>query len=93
MYNKIMLGKKHDIKQSEITPKELYMNRRQFISGATAVLTGLSSLELLLPSGADAGQRLKVERRGQYTLQEEQTSYKDAANYNNFKGKAALRIL
>ena len=84
VYNKIMMGKKHDIKPSEITPKELYMNRRQFIAGATAVLTGLSSLELLVPSRADSGQRLTVERRGQYTLQEEQTSYKDASNYNNF---------
>ncbi len=78
------MDKEHDIKPSEITPKELYMNRRQFIAVATAVLTGLSSLELLVPSVADAGQKLKVERRGQYTLQEEQTSYKDAANYNNF---------
>lgn len=84
VYNKSEMEKKSDIKSSEITPKELYMNRRQFIAGTTAALAGLGYFELLLPSGADSGQRLTVERRGQYTLQGEQTSYKDAANYNNF---------
>lgn len=78
------MGKRYDIKFSEITPKELYINRRKFIAGATAVLAELSSFELLFPSWADSGQRLNVERRGQYTLQEEQTSYKDAVSYNNF---------
>src|SRR3972149_3450107 len=79
-----MMYKGHDIKPSEITPKELYMNRRQFIAGATAVLAGLSSIELLFPASADSGQRLNIQKRGQYTLKEEQTSYKDAASYNNF---------
>lgn len=84
VYNKNKMGKKSDIRPSEITPKELYMNRRQFIAGTTAAIAGLGSFELLLPSGADSGQRLKVERRSQYTLQEEQTAYKYATGYNNF---------
>ena len=63
------MGKKSDIKSSEITPKDIYMNRRQFIAGTTAAIAGLASFEPSLSSGADSGQRLKVEKRGQYTLQ------------------------
>lgn len=84
IYNKNKMGKGSDIKPSEITPKELYMNRRQFIKGAAAAIAELASFELLLPPGADSGQRLETERHGQYTLQEDQTTYKDATGYNNF---------
>jgi len=52
-----MLFKKPDqIRSSEITPKQLYLNRRKFLAGAVAVgaatVTGLGVKELLTPSAA-----------------------------------------
>lgn len=72
------------IKSSEITDKQLYMNRRQFISAAAFAVTGLASSELLFQSDAQAGQKLPVAKRGDFSAMEEQTSFKDAAHYNNF---------
>lgn len=72
------------IKSSEITDKQLYMNRRQFISAAAFAVTGLASSELLFQSDAQAGQKLPVAKRGDFSAMEEQTSFKDATHYNNF---------
>ena len=72
------------IKRSEITDKQLYMNRRQFISAAAFAVTGLASSELLFQSDAQAGQKLPVAKRGDFSAMEEQTSFKDATHYNNF---------
>ena len=60
------------------------MNRRQFISAAAFAVTGLASSELLFQSDAQAGQKLPVAKRGDFSAMEEQTSFKDAAHYNNF---------
>ena len=35
----IRIAKRSDVKSSEITPKELYLNRRTFIAGAIAGTT------------------------------------------------------
>ena len=45
----MLIGKTNDIKSSEITPKDLYLNRRQFILAASA--TALSASAVL--SGLD----------------------------------------
>ena len=74
-----------DIKSSEITSKELYLNRRQFMAlASTLAVTGSAAGQLLFKPEAHAGEKLPVAKRGQYTTQERQTSFKNTANYNNF---------
>jgi sulfoxide reductase catalytic subunit YedY len=80
----MLIKRASDIPSSEITDKKLYMNRRQFISAAAFAVTGFASSELLFQSDAHAGQKLPVAKRGQFSIQEEQTSFKNAAHYNNF---------
>ena len=50
----MLIKKADDIRSSEITPKEIYLNRRKFLTGAAiagaAALTGLSARSLLSPS-------------------------------------------
>lgn len=80
----MLIKRASGIKSSEITDKQLYMNRRQFISAAAFAVTGFASSELLFQSDAQAGQKLPVAKRGDFSAMEEQTSFKDAAHYNNF---------
>ena len=50
----MLIKKAEDIRSSEITPKSLYLNRRQFLAGTAiagaATATGLSLRELISPS-------------------------------------------
>lgn len=79
------IKKPSDIKSSEITPKALYINRRQFMAvAASLAAAGLAAEEMLLKTRAWAGQKLPVKKRGEFSVEEKQTSFKDAANYNNF---------
>src|SRR5438105_12537337 len=85
----MLIKKPEDIKPSEITPRELYMNRRQFILPASA--TALSAATVLngidspfSSSPAIAGQKLNNERKSSYSTTEKQNSCKDITTYNNF---------
>lgn len=70
-----------DIPPSEITPPEIYRERRRFIQGMTAFAT----VPLLGTTGeAQAGVKLAGVRASQYTLTEAKTAYKDLTTYNNF---------
>src|SRR5437868_8468384 len=85
----MLIKKPEDIKPSEITPRELYMNRRQFILAASA--TALSAATVLngidspfSSSPAIAGQKLNNVRKSSFSTTEKQNSFKDITNYNNF---------
>ena len=85
----MLIKKPEDIKPSEITPRELYMNRRQFILAASAtalsaatVLNGIDSPFSTSP--AIAGQKLNNVRKSSFSTTEKQNSFKDITNYNNF---------
>jgi len=85
----MLIKKPEDIKPSEITPRELYMNRRQFILAASA--TALSAATVLngidspfSSSPAIAGQTLNNVRKSSFSTTEKQNSFKDITNYNNF---------
>jgi len=85
----MLIKKQNDIKSSEITSKELYLNRRQFIraASATAVATSamMSGLNFsLLPAEARAGEKLNGVRKSSFSTNEKQNSFKDITNYNNF---------
>ena len=85
----MLIKRPADIKSVEITPKELYLNRRQFIAGtsgvvasAGAALAGLSTLGMF--EQAHAAEKLANVKKGPYGTDEKQNSFKDITSYNNF---------
>jgi methionine sulfoxide reductase catalytic subunit len=83
------------IPSSEITPKSLYVNRREFlrrsagIAGAVAAGTGLLR-ELVFPGSANAASdstpagKIDGVRKSPLSTSEKQNSLKDISNYNNY---------
>lgn len=70
-----------DILPSEITPPEIYRERRRFMQGMGVLAAGAA---LGIAPNARAGARLPGVRSGAYTLNEEKTPYKAVTSYNNF---------
>jgi methionine sulfoxide reductase catalytic subunit len=71
-----------DLLSSEITPEELYLNRRNFLREA-----GLGAAALALGPGALAAcgrDRLEGEAGGEVAQQEAPNSYEEITSYNNF---------
>lgn len=66
---------------SEITPPEIYRERRRFMQGMGALAAGavLGAME-----DATAGVKLPGVRASAYTPGEDKTPYKDVTTYNNF---------
>jgi methionine sulfoxide reductase catalytic subunit len=78
-----------DIASSEITPKDLYLNRRKFLAGAAlagaAVATGIGLNRIAAPSlVAQANAKIDGIQKSSFSTTEKQTPYKDVTNYNNF---------
>jgi sulfoxide reductase catalytic subunit YedY len=76
-------------KSSEITPKELYMDRRRFLAAAAAfgavALSGEKIAELFSPSEhVFAGTKLPAAKSPISTAGEKLTPYQDVTHYNNF---------
>ncbi len=74
-----------DIRSSEITPKQLYLRRREFLqatAGATVVAAGAGLAGGTL--AAQTGAKLPNVKKGGYGTDEELTPYKDVTSYNNF---------
>jgi methionine sulfoxide reductase catalytic subunit len=85
----MLIKKPNDIKSSEITPKDLYLNRRQFIlaASATALSVGavLSGLDLSpSPQPVIAGEKFSDLHKSSFSTSEKLNSFKDITNYNNF---------
>jgi sulfoxide reductase catalytic subunit YedY len=92
-----MLVKRKDssfIPSSEITPKSLYLSRREFlrgagVAGAAAVGAGLLD-EFALPDSAYAASgstptgKIDGVRKSSFSTSEKQNSLKDISNYNNY---------
>jgi methionine sulfoxide reductase catalytic subunit len=66
------------LKDSEITPKELFYSRRQFIQ-----LSAGATLAAMLPASLWASEKL-AGKKSAYTVDEGLTPYKDVSSYNNF---------
>jgi sulfoxide reductase catalytic subunit YedY len=71
------------ILSSEITPREVYQQRRRFLHEAGALAIA-SVTAALLPAVGEAGQKFPNLRKSPYSLDEETTAYKDITRYNNF---------
>ena len=77
----MLIIKPSDIPASEITPPEIYRQRRHFMRGVAALATG--ALVGGMPD-AQAGLKLVGVKPSAYTLPDEKTAYKDVTTYNNF---------
>ncbi|OYZ58957.1 MAG: mononuclear molybdenum enzyme YedY, partial [Hydrogenophilales bacterium 16-61-112] len=77
----MLLLKSNDILPSEITPPEIYRERRRFMQGMGALAAGaaLGSMD-----EAHAGVKLAGVRASAYKLNEARTPFKDVTTYNNF---------
>src|SRR3954470_15717614 len=84
-----MSKKLSDIGSSEITPKSLYFNRRNFIIGAGAAgalaLAGTKAFEMLQPKDSVAAAAGKLQYgKSQFSTDEKQTPLQDITHYNNY---------
>ncbi len=87
----MLIKKPDDIKSSEITDKQLYLSRREFLSASTlslgALATGMAAPGLLLGSNeaqASTAAKLNDLRKSKFSTDEKLTPYKDVTTYNNF---------
>lgn len=67
------------IPSSEITPRELFYNRRHFMELAAG-----ATLASLLPHSVLAGEQLANVKKAAGSLPDELTPFKDVTHYNNF---------
>ena len=93
----MLIKKKADIKFSEVTPKKLVLNRREFIAGSAALAAGAlvagpaaSSLlardaaDCILPGGGATPEKLVIAKRVNLAGDEAATPREEAAGYTNF---------
>jgi sulfoxide reductase catalytic subunit YedY len=87
----MLIKKAADIRESEVTPKELYLRRREFITaaGVTAAAVATNGLSLF-GDAAEVGaqnpnaQKLTNLKKSPFSTDEKLNSYKDVTTYNNF---------
>ena len=88
----MLIRRPADIPSSEITPEPVYLNRRQFIRGATGAAFGMATGGLALGGSLRAAeaprfagqQELAGVRPGPFGTDEAQNSYEDITGYNNY---------
>jgi methionine sulfoxide reductase catalytic subunit len=86
----MLIKKPSDIRYSEVTPKYLYMNRRNFLAGAAAAasaaaLVGRSAGDWLQPRSVQAGgAKLENLVKSPFSTPEKYTSYDAITHYNNY---------
>jgi sulfoxide reductase catalytic subunit YedY len=78
-----------DVRSSEITPKRLYLDRRQFLAGTAglgaAALAGEWLRDVIEPQAvASANAKIEGIRTSPFSTTEKITPYKDVTNYNNY---------
>ncbi len=83
------IKKTADIKGSDITDYNTYLERRQFLRGAStsvlaAGITGLGAGLCVPGAPAQAGAKLEGVRKSPLSTDETLTPYKDVTQYNNF---------
>jgi sulfoxide reductase catalytic subunit YedY len=82
----MLIKKGSEIPSSEVTPKSVYLNRRNFIAGAAALgAVGFALKEIGAPSlTTQANAKIDGIQKSPFSTTEKQTPYKDVTNYNNF---------
>jgi sulfoxide reductase catalytic subunit YedY len=85
----MLIKKQSEVPSSEITSKDLYLNRRKFLAGAAlagaAVATGVGFNRIAAPSlVAQANAKIDGIQKSSFSTTEKETPCKDVTNYNNF---------
>jgi len=84
----MLIKKPADIRSSEITPRETYLNRRKFMKDAAVAGAALAASSILPAEAATgdspAGRQLQFRKSDLSTQGEELTPLKDITTYNNF---------
>jgi methionine sulfoxide reductase catalytic subunit len=85
----MLIKKSEEIRSSEITPKNVYLNRRKFLAGAAlsgaAAAAGVRFRELDAPSmTALAGNKINGIIKSPFSTTETITPYQDVTHYNNY---------
>jgi sulfoxide reductase catalytic subunit YedY len=87
----MLIKKAPDLRESDVTPKELFLKRREFIAaaGVTAAAVATNGLGLLDGDGDAAtqnpnAQKLTDVKKSAFSTDEKLNSYKDITTYNNF---------
>ena len=85
----MLIKKAADIRSSEITPKDLYLNRRKFLAGiaaaGAAAVTGVGLRELVSPAHVvEANTPIGGIQKSSFSTTEKITPFKDVSNYNNY---------
>lgn len=86
----MMIKTTNDIGSSEITPKDMYLNRRKFLAGmgiaGAALATGAGVKEALAPSSRAHADETKIDglQKSPFSTTEKITPMKDVTHYNNY---------
>ncbi|MFA5907239.1 MAG: protein-methionine-sulfoxide reductase catalytic subunit MsrP [Vicinamibacterales bacterium] len=88
----MLIKKAADLRESDVTPKETYLRRREFlaVAGSTAVAVATNGLGPVFtgpPTAAaqnPAAQKLANLKHSPFSTDEKLNSYKDITTYNNF---------
>jgi sulfoxide reductase catalytic subunit YedY len=83
----MLIQKAPDIRSSEITPKALYLRRREFIqaaSGAAVAAAAALAPPLARSASAPTGQKLANVKKSPLSTTDAPNSYDDITSYNNF---------
>jgi sulfoxide reductase catalytic subunit YedY len=86
----MLIKRSTDLKYSDITPKEVYLNRRKFLAGAAvaggAMLAGHGVWDLISPSlsASAATTQLSGLAKSPFSTTEKQNTFNQVTTYNNF---------
>src|SRR5579864_9156783 len=85
----MLIKKPQDTRSSEITPKDLYLNRRKFLAGVglagAVAATGVGLRELVVPAQhAFADEKIPGIQKSPLSINEKITPQKDVTHYNNY---------
>jgi sulfoxide reductase catalytic subunit YedY len=69
-----------DVKSSEITPRDVFLNRRSFLVGSTATI----ALPAMLAAGPAWAAKLAGVSKGPFSTDEKANSLEEISSYNNF---------
>ena len=75
----MLIRKPADLRHSDVTPKQFYLNRRRFLAAGSAIAGAWA-----LPTPAGATMKLANVTKSSYTVNEKITPLADITSYNNY---------
>ena len=75
----MLIRKPADLRHSDVTPKQFYLNRRRFLAAGSAIAGAWA-----LPTPAGAITKIDNVKKSSYTVNEKITSKADITSYNNY---------